>query len=285
MELDPKDARAWRNLGDARLLQENYAGAEEAYQLAVKLDPKDARAWTNLGGTLFNQENYAGAEEAFRKIITIEKDSPTVWYFLGIACSYQWKLKESYNALLKGIALDPHDIDFYTSLVEIHVLSHGALGALKLFDKSLKIKKIKPYLRCALHLLRAIVLTSDENRPAALQAMKKVRLSNSLMLNNGCSPPEFARASSMRFSRANSMAATTAPRAMSQGAGERPNGLNEIPKRAKGRRARNQPYRPPSIEPRITEATATKVRAVPPQSTWAPSILSVSFMERAKKRR
>ena len=67
--LDPGCADAHYNLG--RLLQnvenvkKDYVGAEEAYRTAIRLDPEDAKAHYNLGNLLKDvKEDYAGAEEA-----------------------------------------------------------------------------------------------------------------------------------------------------------------------------------------------------------------------------
>ena len=172
VELDPDNASTWSSLGWARGRQDNHAGAEEAFQRAVELDPDDADAWSNLGLARFRQDNYSGAEEAFHRVITIEKELAEGWFGLGAARHNQWKFKESYKAFLKAIELDSQYIESYAGLVELHVASRGRLDALKRIDMSLQLKKIAPHVRAALHLLRALALTREENKPAALQALK-----------------------------------------------------------------------------------------------------------------
>ena len=69
IELDPKEAGHWNNLGNllTRYL-ERYQEAEAAYRRAIELDPKQAcRTWTNLGLLLAQYlGRYQEAEAAFR---------------------------------------------------------------------------------------------------------------------------------------------------------------------------------------------------------------------------
>ncbi|MBW1779458.1 MAG: tetratricopeptide repeat protein [Deltaproteobacteria bacterium] len=172
VKLDSNNIEEWRFLGTVRLHQDNYPGAEEAYKQAVKLEPDDAKNWLNIGLACLKQDNHSGAEEAFQRVIAIDKEMAVAWFGLGIACRYQWKLKQSHKAVLMGLELDPQYIEPYTGLVEIHIVSQGRLDALKRLDMSLQLKQIAPHLRAALHLLRALVLAREENKPAALQAMR-----------------------------------------------------------------------------------------------------------------
>jgi len=170
--LSPDLAEAWAGLGLARLSQGNHAGAEEAYQRAFKLSPDLAEAWAGLGLARLGQGNHAGAEEAFRRAITIEKKWAEGWINVGVACYHQGHFKETYKALLEATGINPQYIAAYAAMVELHVMSKGRLDALKRLDRSLKLKKIEVHVRTALHLLRACALTAEENKPAALQALK-----------------------------------------------------------------------------------------------------------------
>ena len=171
-ELAPDDSVAWNNLGVARGRQGNYAGAEEIFQRAVELNPDDSAAWYNLGVARSRQGNHASAEEAYQRAVELTPDNSAAWNNLGVALYYQWNFKESKKALVKATEIKPKDINTYANLVEIHVVSQGRLDALKRLDRSLKLKKIEAYVRATLHLFRAIALTSEENKPAAIQALK-----------------------------------------------------------------------------------------------------------------
>jgi len=172
VDLAPGDAGYWNNLGTARYIQENYAGAEEAVQRAVDVEPNEAAYCSNLGVARYYQENYAGAEDAFRRTVTIDKERAAEWYYIGVTCYCQGKFKESHKAFLETIEIIPEYIEAYADLVELHVVSQSRFDALKQIDRSLKLKRIESHVRAALYLFRAISLTADENKPAAIQALK-----------------------------------------------------------------------------------------------------------------
>jgi Flp pilus assembly protein TadD len=78
MELDPKDARPWFDLGN--LLQDHlgrYDEAEAAYRRVMELDPKDARPWNNLGNLLQDHlGRYDEAEAAYRRAMDLDPADP-----------------------------------------------------------------------------------------------------------------------------------------------------------------------------------------------------------------
>ena len=172
VDLEPNEALYWDNLGKARYNQEKYAGAEDAFQRAVDLEPNEAEYWNNLGSARGKQENHVGAEKAFRCAVAIDKERISEWYLIGAACYFQGKFKESYRAFLKTVENSPEYIKVYAGLVELHVVSQSHFDALKQIDRSLKLKRIESHVRAALHLFRAVSLTADENKPAAIQALK-----------------------------------------------------------------------------------------------------------------
>jgi len=49
LDLNPKYAAAWNNLGIARKAKGDLDGAIAAYEKALELNPKHAVAWKNLG--------------------------------------------------------------------------------------------------------------------------------------------------------------------------------------------------------------------------------------------
>jgi tetratricopeptide (TPR) repeat protein len=138
----------------------------------VRLKPDDSDAWYNLGAARYYQDNYTGAEEAFQHVVKINQRFASAWYVLGTAYYRQSKFRKSYKALLKAIEIDPQYTEAYAGLVELHGVTQGKLDALERIDRSLQLKKVDDHVRAALHLLRSLALTADENKLAALQALK-----------------------------------------------------------------------------------------------------------------
>ncbi|KJV07015.1 tetratricopeptide repeat protein [Methylocucumis oryzae] len=83
---DAKFGYAWYNLGI--LLQDNlgrYDEAEAAYRQAIALEPKDANSWNNLGLLLQDHlGRYDEAEAAYRQAIAVDAKLPYPWYNLGL---------------------------------------------------------------------------------------------------------------------------------------------------------------------------------------------------------
>jgi Flp pilus assembly protein TadD len=90
IELDPKFAVSWNNLGILLAkTPERTAEAETAYRKAIELDPKYTRAWNSLA-ILFAEtpERTAEAEAAFRAAIELDPKDAMLWGNLGfyLAC-------------------------------------------------------------------------------------------------------------------------------------------------------------------------------------------------------
>jgi tetratricopeptide (TPR) repeat protein len=72
IELYPKYATAYNNLGSARMNLHDAAGAKEAYQHAVALNDKYANAWMNLAHLQHESGDAQGAEQSLLKALTTD---------------------------------------------------------------------------------------------------------------------------------------------------------------------------------------------------------------------
>jgi len=107
LELDPQDAGAWNNLGAALSGQNRPAEAEAACRKALALDPQLAYAWNNLGNALSGQSRPAEAEAAYRQALELDSQDAVAWYNLGNALSGQNRPAEAEAAYRKALELDP----------------------------------------------------------------------------------------------------------------------------------------------------------------------------------
>jgi tetratricopeptide (TPR) repeat protein len=139
VELDPKDAEAWTLLGVARGNQENHAGAEAALEKAVELDPKDAEAWKWLGGARNNQKNYAGAEVAFEKAVELDPKDAEAWKWLGHARGNQENHAGAEAAFEKAVELDPKDAEAWKWLGGARNNQKNYAGAEEAFEKAVEL--------------------------------------------------------------------------------------------------------------------------------------------------
>jgi tetratricopeptide (TPR) repeat protein len=72
IELYPKYATAFNNLGSARMNLHDVAGAKEAYRQAVEINDKYGGAWLNLAKIQYAAKDYTGAEQDLLKVIVTD---------------------------------------------------------------------------------------------------------------------------------------------------------------------------------------------------------------------
>jgi hypothetical protein len=107
IDLDPKDATAYTNLGHALSAQKDYAGAVANYHKAIELDPKYATAYTNLGVALSDQKDYTEAVIAFKKAIELAPNLPNPYGALGTTLLKQGSFHAAKEAAQKALSLLP----------------------------------------------------------------------------------------------------------------------------------------------------------------------------------
>ena len=64
-ELDPNDADAWINLGDAYYDENKYEYAIESYEKAIEINPYFSEVWNNLGLALSMMRQYREAIKCY----------------------------------------------------------------------------------------------------------------------------------------------------------------------------------------------------------------------------
>jgi len=104
--LKPKDPALRNNLGFELLLTGNLAGAEEAFQAAVRMDAGFARAYVNLGIAQSRLGRYEEALESFRIVLP----EPDAYYNLALMYRGEGKAAAAVDALRHVLAIDPEFI-------------------------------------------------------------------------------------------------------------------------------------------------------------------------------
>jgi tetratricopeptide (TPR) repeat protein len=91
---------------------QQYDKAIQHFQHAVELDPRMARAYDNLGLCYYFQNKNELAVENYRKAIDLEKASahPSAWPYLNLAITLQFlnQIAESESNLREAIRIDPN---------------------------------------------------------------------------------------------------------------------------------------------------------------------------------
>ena len=79
----PDSWEAWDALGSARGMANDPVGAERAVRKSIQLSPKNAKSWLNLGNVLIWQQRFPEAEEAIQKVLALDPKRGPAYYSLG----------------------------------------------------------------------------------------------------------------------------------------------------------------------------------------------------------
>ncbi|MDM0072719.1 tetratricopeptide repeat protein [Variovorax sp. J31P207] len=116
--LDPRQAKAWNNLGNLLARSFQASRRDEAlhcYRQALAAKPDYANAHTNLGYELENRKDLAAAERSYREALRVQ---PRFLPAIGNLADLLKRLKQPEEALRyyrQAIILDPHDPKFIGS--------------------------------------------------------------------------------------------------------------------------------------------------------------------------
>ncbi|MBI1926223.1 tetratricopeptide repeat protein [Candidatus Poribacteria bacterium] len=112
IEINPNNANAHNNLGNAYEAQGQYEQAIAAYQRAIDIDPNDAIAHINLGVVYTKQGQYEQAIAAYKKGIDINPSDAIACYNIAGVYSLQNEKTLSMEFLQRALALDKSLLEF-----------------------------------------------------------------------------------------------------------------------------------------------------------------------------
>ena len=99
VQIDPKFAFAWDNLGITYRRLNRNKEAIEAYKKSLEIDPKGSMPLMNIGIAYQYLEDYDNAIKYYKKLKKYYKDNPESYYGL----SRMYIFKEDYNAAADNI--------------------------------------------------------------------------------------------------------------------------------------------------------------------------------------
>lgn len=91
-------------------------GAQQAYQRAVDLDPRFARAWNNLGAIQDQLGETEAAIASLRMAVRLKEDYGLAWFNLGAALINRGSYSDAALSLLRGLDLAPDDATSWARL-------------------------------------------------------------------------------------------------------------------------------------------------------------------------
>ncbi|HOI69131.1 MAG TPA: tetratricopeptide repeat protein [Methanothrix sp.] len=106
IRLEPEDAAAWNNKGNALDDLGRYDEAILAYDEAIRLDPEFAVAWYNKGNALRDVGKYDEAIKAYDQAISINPQYANAWNNKGVALQALGRTSEADAAFAKAEELE-----------------------------------------------------------------------------------------------------------------------------------------------------------------------------------
>ena len=94
----------------------SYDEAEGLYKRALELDPKLAIAYTNLGNIRFRRGDVVGAEELYRRALEVDDRQPEAYYNLGYVMLERGHASQAIPYFQKAIQADPRFSDAHFNL-------------------------------------------------------------------------------------------------------------------------------------------------------------------------
>ena len=126
-------------------VKKEFKEAIEEYKNAIEIDPKLASAYVNMGYALDGLQKYDEAIAAYQKVIEIDPKYADAYNNMGIVFRKQGKYDEAIIAYKKAIELDPVDIIAKTNLAEAYLIAGHFDDAFSKTNDLLKEKDISTY--------------------------------------------------------------------------------------------------------------------------------------------
>jgi len=134
------------NLKGAELLDAgDYNAAAEEFKMAVEIDPKFADGYYNLGKVYSQIKDYDQALASYKKAIELEPDSPRYHYNMAIVYGLKGMSADSEREYLAAISLDPYYDKAHNNLGALYVKTDKLNEALAEFDKAFEINPRSDY--------------------------------------------------------------------------------------------------------------------------------------------
>jgi len=132
-------AGAWFNLALACAAGNKPQQAEEAYRKSLQLDPKQPRAWNNLGNLLhhgYDRERREQAMECYRRATELEPGYARAHANLGFTCERAGQKAQAEQHYRKALEIAPDFAPAMTNLAELLEATKRHEEALALYRKA-----------------------------------------------------------------------------------------------------------------------------------------------------
>jgi tetratricopeptide (TPR) repeat protein len=167
----PKDARKSYEKGQESMKKEKWPEAQKQLEKAVEIYPKYATAWYDLGEAHWNQSNAAQAHEAFARAVAADPKYLKPYLPMATLTMGEKKWQEAADTTSKLTRLDPVDYPqawMFNAIANVHL--HNLVAAEESARAAIKADTGHQFPRC--EYILALILAERQQFAAALPLMK-----------------------------------------------------------------------------------------------------------------
>jgi tetratricopeptide (TPR) repeat protein len=135
--------------------------AIEAYAKCVELDPKHAAAYINLGTLYYNRQDYVLAERYYRKAIEVDARYALAYFDLGNVLDETGRLQDAICAYHSAIALAPTYADAHYNLALAYEKCRQPRKSLRHWQAYARLDTVGPWAIHARNQIKKILAADD----------------------------------------------------------------------------------------------------------------------------
>ena len=139
IQMDPHDARAYSNKGNALRKLKRYKEALEAYEHALTIDPKSAFVWISEGKVFYSLKRYDEALVAYNRALVINPGNAVIWASKGNVLYALKRYREALEAYDSALTVKSDDASIWTAKGEVLYRQKRYREALEAYDRALAI--------------------------------------------------------------------------------------------------------------------------------------------------
>lgn len=138
LQIDPRDARAWYQLGELDAAEHQWAEACDAYGKAIEFAPDDMQARLKRGQLLFNANELADALADAEAVVAAQPDSAAGLILRGVVLAGQGDLERALEDARAVLELDPGDRNALALLAQLELEDQDKQGAKSVLEAALE---------------------------------------------------------------------------------------------------------------------------------------------------
>lgn len=133
------------------------AEAAEAYTRSLELNPRAAGAWVNLGTLRYRDGELKEAERLYRKALDVSSDYALAHFNLGNVCEETGRLEEARERYEQALRLNPSYADAHYNLALVFERRREPMSAVRHWRAYLKLDPASPWAGIARRQLKGLL--------------------------------------------------------------------------------------------------------------------------------